>query len=505
MAWLACALLVLSAPSHFLFDDAFFYLQIARHVADGHGSTFHGLGSTNGYHPLWLGVCVPLVAIAGWTGVSALRLVLAVQLAMTLGMAGLYAHWTRQLGIPCPVVALAYGGTFFVAGGLWGSEGVLAGLLQLATLSLLADAHAGRERSAAWLCAGVALGLAVLTRLDLVFLAAACGACALVQPGVEWRARLRDAGLLGAAVAAVVAPYLAANLVTTGHLVPVSGALKSTFPVPHLGEIGAKLGPLGRNTAIGSALCLALAASVHGPLRRAMAVLGAGALAHAAYVAAFTAPGWATDFDFYWVTGAIATSLAASVLVSQLGRLRPVFDARRAAACAGVLAALVVSAGLAQVTSRALVLAPGGFAWAPEPATVRLGRWLGRHLPADARVFSADSPGRLAWYSERPVLAADGLTHGWSFAEDLRRPDLAAWLRLHRVSHVIAPLRDFSAPWARVRHTGAITRLTVLAPFTGEPVGDLVLPDPRALVTTRELGDATGSDEAVGVWRWPAE
>ena len=45
-------------PDNFLADDAYFYLQIAKNIAAGHGSTFHGVTETNGYHPLWMGFCV---------------------------------------------------------------------------------------------------------------------------------------------------------------------------------------------------------------------------------------------------------------------------------------------------------------------------------------------------------------------------------------------------------------------------------------------------------------
>jgi hypothetical protein len=35
-------------------DDFFYYLKIAQNLARGSGSTFNGLVSTNGYHPLWM-------------------------------------------------------------------------------------------------------------------------------------------------------------------------------------------------------------------------------------------------------------------------------------------------------------------------------------------------------------------------------------------------------------------------------------------------------------------
>ena len=41
-------------------DDAFYYFQIAYHMAEGRFSTFDGgLTRTNGYHPLWLFLLTP--------------------------------------------------------------------------------------------------------------------------------------------------------------------------------------------------------------------------------------------------------------------------------------------------------------------------------------------------------------------------------------------------------------------------------------------------------------
>jgi uncharacterized membrane protein len=44
-------------------DDCFLYLNIARHLALGHGPTFDGLHLTNGFHPLYMTVLVPLATL----------------------------------------------------------------------------------------------------------------------------------------------------------------------------------------------------------------------------------------------------------------------------------------------------------------------------------------------------------------------------------------------------------------------------------------------------------
>src|SRR5678815_5598767 len=56
-----------------LYDDAFYYLGVARHLAAGAGSTFDGLHATNGYHPLWCWALVPLLRAASDPG-TAVRL-----------------------------------------------------------------------------------------------------------------------------------------------------------------------------------------------------------------------------------------------------------------------------------------------------------------------------------------------------------------------------------------------------------------------------------------------
>ncbi len=44
-----------------MFEDCFYYLRVARSLVDGNGSTFDGIHSTNGYHPLWLALSILFV------------------------------------------------------------------------------------------------------------------------------------------------------------------------------------------------------------------------------------------------------------------------------------------------------------------------------------------------------------------------------------------------------------------------------------------------------------
>ena len=62
----------------FVRDDAYYYFKVAQNIAEGHGSTFDGINITNGYHPLWMLVCIPIFALAKIDLILPLRILLVV-------------------------------------------------------------------------------------------------------------------------------------------------------------------------------------------------------------------------------------------------------------------------------------------------------------------------------------------------------------------------------------------------------------------------------------------
>src|SRR6185437_1388760 len=58
-------------------DDSFYYYRTAQHIVAGDGSTFDGINFTNGYHPLWMTLLLPIFKFAGGNSELALRLVYA--------------------------------------------------------------------------------------------------------------------------------------------------------------------------------------------------------------------------------------------------------------------------------------------------------------------------------------------------------------------------------------------------------------------------------------------
>lgn len=64
--------------SWFTRDDAYYYFKVAQNITEGHGITFDGINLTNGYHPLWMIVCIPIFALARFDLILPLRIMLMV-------------------------------------------------------------------------------------------------------------------------------------------------------------------------------------------------------------------------------------------------------------------------------------------------------------------------------------------------------------------------------------------------------------------------------------------
>ena len=71
-------------------DDAYYYFKVAQNISEGHGSTFDGINRSNGYHPLWMLVCIPIFALARFDVILPLRVLLLVMSALSAGTSILF-------------------------------------------------------------------------------------------------------------------------------------------------------------------------------------------------------------------------------------------------------------------------------------------------------------------------------------------------------------------------------------------------------------------------------
>ena len=227
-------------------DDAFYYFQIAYHMAEGRFSTFDGgVTRTNGYHPLWLFVITPFYWIFDKT--EALFAIKAFEIMLLAGGVALVAVAAQVARLPWILLFAALPALYAQPGMLLGMESALAlftlGLLFLAVCLFARDPARWRWPLAA------ALFALPWTRLEYVAIAVAVPVALCI---IEWTGRLPGAaetaadgsssgapGLarfrlalpqaaapLAGAVAGILV-YFAYNGIVFGGILPVSGATKA--------------------------------------------------------------------------------------------------------------------------------------------------------------------------------------------------------------------------------------------------------------------------------------
>lgn len=73
--------------SWFTRDDAYYYFKVAQNITEGHGISFDGINLTNGYHPLWMVVCIPIFTLARFDVILPLRVMLMVMACLNAATA----------------------------------------------------------------------------------------------------------------------------------------------------------------------------------------------------------------------------------------------------------------------------------------------------------------------------------------------------------------------------------------------------------------------------------
>ena len=169
------------------YDDAFYYYQIAYHMAEGRFSTFDGgLTRTNGYHPLWLLLLTPFYWVFDKT--EALFAFKALEIVLIAGGVALVAVAARVARLPWFLLFAVLPALYAQTGMLFGLEAALVlfmlGLLLLAMCLFARDPMRWR-----WPLAAVAFALP-WARLEC---AAVAVAATTALGFLEWSGRLSGA------------------------------------------------------------------------------------------------------------------------------------------------------------------------------------------------------------------------------------------------------------------------------------------------------------------------
>ncbi len=157
-------------------DDAFYYFQIARNIVSGYGSTFDGIHPTNGYHPLWLLILLPIFKIFSVGGTfdmqpvyAALSVEILFNAVSGIVMLLILSRYTAKQWLKAFALGLWFFNPFLIYETMNGLETGLS-LMLISIFFLLALKIQARENIYRnTIIAAVIGGLMVLARIDNIF------------------------------------------------------------------------------------------------------------------------------------------------------------------------------------------------------------------------------------------------------------------------------------------------------------------------------------------------
>ncbi len=226
-------------------DDAFYYFVPARNIAKGAGVTFDGITSTNGFHPLWMAISVPVFVLAQINLILPIRVMILI-LAILHAATGIVLYRFTKEFLAKEVAILV--GLFWVLspaihdltvkGGI--ESGLNAFFISLFWYRLYRVSKKSHEldsnfRSVVGL--GIIAALALFSRLDNVFLISWGGLWLLYRwwqapnsqsssPKDIWLWRFRTGLAYSAPATISLLIYTVWNKIALDVYLPISGSLK---------------------------------------------------------------------------------------------------------------------------------------------------------------------------------------------------------------------------------------------------------------------------------------
>ena len=234
-------------PHKFPIDDGFFYLQIAKNIILHGESTFHSITNTNGYHPLWLIICVFLALIAPVEPDNFLQLVFLFQ--GLIFVCSLYyiikickiCEIDHFITIGILSIVFIGKGSFFLM------ETFIAFFFLVACLNRLLIHTVKRKKNInirTFIITSIISSLLILSRLDLVFFVSIyLTVIATYEIKLNgFYQSIKNITCLVFPLFLIILIYLLFNYFNFGIFFPISGLIKSyktiSFSLDRLGTLG---------------------------------------------------------------------------------------------------------------------------------------------------------------------------------------------------------------------------------------------------------------------------
>lgn len=482
-------------------DDAFYYFGVAANFPELGFWSFDSIHSTNGVQPLWAVLLSAVALPLAWLGVddphAYARTFAGLAAVCHFAAAVVLFHiLARRVSVGTAIVGA---GAFLLPIGIvWaharGMENSLYALLLLSTIAYFHFRFLPAPGYRRGVILGVLLGLTALSRLNAgLFVVCLLAYYLLRRSHGPAEQRLRLAAVAAGAAGVLLAPYFAANLAATGHLLPISGAAKEVELERVLEEenIDSRLsleyvswasdraiGPLKRFVSARSLDALwplGSRAAFDGdvPVKRLVAFLALLALLPVAlarprewlrfllgrfaglgpfaYVLAFSILNVLVSTALYpneifyagvrwWFaeTEIAIVTLVATLLAAVLAYVsRRVFSAgltlRLATAGLVLLVAFHVQDHVRFFWDGKVVHKEWNRSWNDE--SYLAAQWLARNVPADAIVGSWNA-GVLGFYADQRVVNLDGLINNFELLDYIKRGEVAEYIAREDIEYL---------------------------------------------------------------------
>jgi hypothetical protein len=222
-------------------DDVFYYFKVAQNVAEGNGFSFDGINLSNGFHPLWMFICIPIFSLAKYSLVLPLKIIIFI-LAFFHAGAGIFLYRMIKRVLPNSFAILisfswiysVYVHKAYIIGGLESGISSFFIIFLWERISYLIQNKSNEKIIPFLWKLGFIATLATLSRLDNVFLVFFGGVwlwTSLWNNPVEkgdqgWLWRFKTGTAYYLPVVATMLVYLAWNKIVFGTFMPVSGQVK---------------------------------------------------------------------------------------------------------------------------------------------------------------------------------------------------------------------------------------------------------------------------------------
>ncbi|MGH7908735.1 MAG: hypothetical protein ACRENW_02670, partial [Thermodesulfobacteriota bacterium] len=218
-------------------DDAYYYFKLAANYPQMGFWSFDRIHSTNGVQPLWAVMLTAIAQLLSWFSITDLAVLVRVFVACSALLhfaSGLMLFHLLSMTVSTGTGLAAAGAFLFPMGIVWarvsGMENSLYALMLVSSVSYLHLRFLPRATTCRAFVLGILLGLTALARLNAAILIPCVLLYLLCAPTAHSLAqRLRLVAVTGGAAAMLLLPYLLANYLVTGHLLPVSGAVKAVL------------------------------------------------------------------------------------------------------------------------------------------------------------------------------------------------------------------------------------------------------------------------------------